>query len=84
MAQTNEGCIGEVENGMTPNQGGTWWFGRGGWCPGEQVKPWVVDLTELAPPGTTADLSYMGTFKNMTPPDNSGNIDLTTYLVISR
>lgn len=83
-ASTNKGCIGQVENGMTPNQGGTWWFGRGGWCPGQQVNPWVVDITELAKPGTTATLKYAGSFQGMTPPDNAGNIHLTSYLVISR
>jgi hypothetical protein len=84
LAQVNDGCVAEVENGMTPNQGGTWWFGRGGWCPGQQVKPWSVDLTELAPPGTTATLRYLGQYNLKPPPDNSGDIQLSSYLVISR
>ena len=48
----NDGCIAEDARGMVPNQSGTWWLGRGGWCPGEQVEPWIVDVTADAKPGT--------------------------------
>src|SRR4029077_3692313 len=82
-ASTNTGCIGQTENGMTPNQGGTWWFGRGGWCPGQQVNPWVVDVTAEVTPGQTAMVSYRGLYKAADPPpDGSGNIDLVSYLVV--
>src|SRR5208283_5153555 len=37
MAGTLAGCIAMEWSGMVPNQGGTWWTGRGGWCPGGQV-----------------------------------------------
>lgn len=82
-AQKNDGCIAHLENGMTPNQAGTWWFGRGGWCPGQQVDPWIVDVTADVVPGQTATIAYVGMFKNMDPPpDNSGDIDLVSYLVV--
>ncbi len=77
-----EGCIGEVENGMVPNQGGTWWFGRGGWCPGQQVEPWVVDVTDSVVPGQTATIRYRGLFNSKTPPDDAGNIVMNSYLVV--
>jgi hypothetical protein len=82
MAGTQDKCIPEVANGMTPNQGGTWWFGRGGWCPGERVAPWVVDATTLATPGQALHLDYHGLYRGQTPPDGSGNIDLSTYVVV--
>jgi hypothetical protein len=83
MAGTDDGCIAEEKNGMVPNQGGTWWFGRGGWCPGKQVDPWVVDVTSAAQAGTTATVSYRGSFQGSDPPDGGGgNIDLASYLVV--
>ena len=78
----NEGCIGEIENGMTPNQGGTWWFGRGGWCPGQQVEPYVVDVTGDVTAGQTATISYKAMVNDSPPPDNAGNIRMVSYLVI--
>jgi len=83
IAGNNKGCIDEVDKGMVPNQGGTWWFGRGGWCPGEQVDPWVQDVTDKVTPGTTAKVSYRGMYGGTAPPpDGSGNIDLTSWLVV--
>jgi hypothetical protein len=80
-AGTEEGCIAQVSGLMVPNQGGTWWFGRGGWCPGQQVTPWIVDLTSLAAPGEDLTISYEGLFGDATPPDDAGDILLSTYLV---
>lgn len=81
-AQTNQGCVQQIDALMVPNQGGTWWFGRGGWCPGQQVTPWVVDLTEAAPAGQELTLTYEGLFGNGTPPDGAGDIQLASYLVV--
>ena len=78
----NEGCIGEIEQGMVPNQGGTWWFGRGGWCPGQQVEPWAADVTEVVTPGEVTTISYQGTLGSVVPPDGAGNIRMVSYLVI--
>ncbi len=81
-ADDEDGCIPAISRGMTPNQGGTWWFGRGGWCPGAPVEPWIIDVTADLTPGTTATFTYAGTLAGRTPPDGSGNIVLTTYLVL--
>ena len=43
---------------------GTWWYGRGNWCDGMDVKPLVVDVT-------TAALSGQGTVE-VTPLDSDG------------
>ena len=82
MAGTMAGCVAEVADGMTPNQGGTWWYGRGGWCPGQQVAPWVVDVTAEVTTGAATTISYRGLFAGADPPDGSGNIDLTSWLVV--
>jgi hypothetical protein len=77
-----EGCVSEIDNGMTPNQGGTWWYGRGGWCPGQQVEPWVVDVTADVTPGGMATVSYRGLLNGNEPPDNAGNIVMSSWLVV--
>lgn len=84
MAATEAGCVAEAASGMTPNQGGTWWYGRGGWCPGQQVTPWLVDITGDVAAGATATLTYRGLYADATPPDGSGDIALSSYLVISK
>ncbi|MBN93483.1 MAG: hypothetical protein CL928_05325 [Deltaproteobacteria bacterium] len=78
------GCIDEIENGMTPNQGGTWWYGRGGWCPGQQVEPTIFDVTAAVEPGGSAEVSYRGLLGGNTPPPNSGNIRMSSWLVVYR
>jgi hypothetical protein len=84
-AQVPDGCVDMVDRGMTPNQYGTWWFGRGGWCPGMQVDPFVVDVSDEAPAGSTATVTYEGRFGGRAPPpDGSGNIALNAWLVIYR
>lgn len=47
---------------MVPNQFGTWPFGRSGWCPGLDVAPWVVDVTEALVSGEN-ELTYRGLFQ---------------------
>ncbi len=82
MAGTETGCVVDTANLMTPNQGGTWWYGRGGWCPGAPVVPWSVDVTKDAVPGTSVTVSYKGLLGGATPPDGTGNIDMNSYLVV--
>jgi hypothetical protein len=81
-AGSDDKCVAQVDEGMTPNQGGTWWFGRGGWCPGQKVEPWVVDVTADVMPGQDAALEYKGLFGSNNPPDNAGNIVMNSYLVV--
>lgn len=61
-AQTLMGCTEQVPDGVVPNQGGTWIYGRGGWCPGLDVTPWVIDVTQDVAPGERNRLTYRGLF----------------------
>ena len=92
IAGVIDGCVQQIEQGTVPNQFGTWPFGRGGWCPGKQVDPWVVDVTDVVVPGETATVTYRGLFEGDTyVPEASGsgsgfgaNINMRSNLVISR
>ncbi|MDP6946032.1 MAG: peptide-N-glycosidase F-related protein, partial [Myxococcota bacterium] len=85
------GCADQVPDGVVPNQYGTWTLGRGGWCPGLDVKPFVADVTEFLTPGEPATLSYEALFMGKTyepqpNPDPSangfpGNIWMYSWLV---
>ncbi|MBI5609301.1 MAG: hypothetical protein HY902_10535 [Deltaproteobacteria bacterium] len=82
LAGASTQCIPSIAGGMVPNQAGTWWFGRGGWCPGMQVEPWIADVTSAAPPGSTAAVAYQALFKGSAPQDGQGSIDGAVWLVV--
>ncbi len=83
-------CQMMVKDGVLPNQYGTWPFGRGGWCPGWDVKPFVADVTSSIIKGgpntlTYKALYYGNDFSPKPPAEPSGfpgRIDATTYLVL--
>lgn len=81
MAGTEEGCIDDIEGQMTPNQWGTWWYGRGGWCPGGIVHPFAVDITGDTTPGEAVTVSYRGLRGGETPDDGSGDIVMNAWVV---
>lgn len=76
-----QGCMAQIAKGAVPNQSGTWWYGRGGWCPGMQVDPWVVDVTAAARPGMVA-VSYQGLFNDKPPAQGLGDIRLSSWLLV--
>jgi hypothetical protein len=86
------GCVDQVPKGVVPNQYGTWFFGRGGWCPGFDVAPWVADVTEAVIKGGDNTITYEGLFQGMPyvpVPTGSGqgfgaNIVMTSWLVVSK
>jgi hypothetical protein len=39
------GCAAQARFGAEPNEHGTWYFGRDGWCDGQDVRPHVWDVT---------------------------------------
>ncbi|MEZ4395223.1 MAG: peptide-N-glycosidase F-related protein [Polyangiales bacterium] len=85
-AQTLDGCRDRVDEGVVPNQHGTWYFGRGGWCPGLDVRPFIADLTADARVGEENELRYRASIGSAAPvaTRDYGNINLSAYLVYSR
>lgn len=52
-------------------QGGTWSAARAGWCPGDAVAPWDVDITASVLPGSIATVDYnVQPYTNFCRPDN--------------
>jgi hypothetical protein len=39
------GCADKTARGAVPNEHGTWYYGRNGWCDGLDVRPMVWDIT---------------------------------------
>lgn len=84
-AQSFSGCAERVDEGVTPNQFGTWYYGRGGWCPGHDVPPVVFDVTSSVTKGANNTLTYSTTYNNapLTAGQGAqGNIVLSSWLVI--
>lgn len=93
QAGSPRGCANAIEQGVVPNQYGTWPYGRGGWCPGLDVAPWTRDVTEALVSGANV-VEYRGLFQGKdyqpVPRDQAqpnsfpGNIRMTSWLVFSR
>jgi hypothetical protein len=80
----DDGCAQKVGDGVVPNQAGTWWFGRNGWCPGQRVDPFTADVTAEAAPGSTVTVSYEATQGGDQPTGNRGNIRHNSWLIIHK
>ena len=83
-AGTESGCANTVDSGTVPNQAGTWWYGRGGWCPGRRVDPFVADVTDFATLGGSTEVSYEAKLNGGAPVDSAGSLELRSWMVISR
>ena len=77
------GCMNQVDQGTVPNQYGTWWYGRSGWCPGKEVQLVMTDVTAQVTPGTDATIDYHG-YYNGSDYTGSANIRMRSWLVISK
>jgi hypothetical protein len=84
MAGNRDGCMTQVAQGTVPNQYGTWWYGRNGWCPGKEVPMVMTDVTGSVTPGQDAEFDYYA-FYNGEPFDESGAvIRLLSWVVFSK
>ena len=83
-AGTATGCQDMVDQGVVPNQYGTWWYGRSGWCPGWEVPVEVTDITDQVVPGEDNLFEYAGYFNGGDFTQSGANIILSSYLVVSR
>ena len=93
-ASDNNYCM-ELETivqGVVPNQYGTWGYGRAGWCPGMDVTPYIIDITDFVSFGEENVIDYdacrvVGN-NCVTPPTCQGDgycpeIAMSSYLIIS-
>lgn len=70
--------------GQVPNQYGTWFYGRHGWCPGQAVQPMAWDVSyDVAFPGQMNVLQYSASLYGSayTGTGTAAEIVLTAYLV---
>lgn len=95
-AGTQWGCADKVPQGSVPNEHGTWMYGRNGWCDGQEVRPWVVDITDdVRLPSSAAkneassssnSISYRGLYegKDPQPSKTAGSIIMESNLIFLR
>ncbi len=76
----NYGCMDQTGIGTVPNQYGTWWYGRNGWCPGKEVPMTTIDITDLVQPGQTNTFQYLATFQGDLYPGGARQ-ETTAWLV---
>ena len=87
-AGSSEGCFEKVNDGVVPNQYGSWPYGRAGWCPGQDVKLIKIDVTDALASGenTFSYAAYLdGEIYEPVVIDENGyraEIYLSSYLVI--
>lgn len=79
----NEGCMKQVADGAVPNQYGTWWYGRSGWCPGKEVKLTMTDITDQVLKGEDNVFDYWGLYNGL-PHPGGPSIVMTSWLVVSK
>ncbi len=84
QAGTNTGCMDQVGEGTVPNQYGTWWYGRSGWCPGREVAPVLTDITSLVTKGAENVFTYSGFYRDEAYTGSGANIRMESWLVIER
>ncbi len=75
-------CAEKVEQGVTPNQGGTWYLDRSSWCPGWTIEEWREDLTGSFVLDAINTVEHMPTYHGGPPP--GGNMDARVELVYYR
>jgi hypothetical protein len=82
-ASTAEDCMERVDEGTVPNQYGTWWYGRAGWCPGKEVPTVMHDITDQVTAGQTASITYRGLTTRGEAYTGSATIRMRSSLVVS-
>jgi len=81
-----------IIQGVIPNQGGTWGYGRAGWCPGMDVHPYVTDITGYINLGEENVIDYSACRVSgnscLTPPTCNGDgycpeVAFSSYIIVS-
>lgn len=82
-SETTFGCRDQVGVGTVPNQYGTWWYGRAGWCPGLEVPTVMSDITDQVVLGAENTFQYYALFDGAEYTGYSTN-RMSSWLVVSR
>ncbi len=82
-ASTMYDCMDKVAEGTVPNQYGTWWYGRAGWCPGKQVNTVTTDITQQVSVGADNTIEYRALYDDQDY-TGSATIYMASWLVFSR
>ena len=81
-----------IVQGVIPNQGGTWGYGRAGWCPGMDVAPYITDITDAVNLGEENVIDYTACRVSgnscFAPPTCNGDgycpeVAFSSYIIIS-
>ena len=87
VAEQPLGCFEQVNDGVIPNQAGTWVYGRNNWCPGTGVKLWNADLSMAASGEGPHTLTYKALVDGvdhvsvLNGADRDASIHMTSWLV---
>jgi len=93
-ASSNNHCMNPETiqtTGVIPNQYGTWGYGRAGWCPGRDVKPYIMDITDYVILGDDNVIDYNACRVSgnscVSPPTCAGDgycpeIAMSSYIII--
>lgn len=81
-SETTYGCRDQVADGTIPNQYGTWWYGRAGWCPGKEVPTVVTDITDQVVIGGENTFEFYNLFDGAEYTGSSYN-RMASWLVVS-
>ncbi len=82
-AGTGYQCQTDTALGTIPNQYGTWWYGRGGWCPGKEVPTVMADITDQVNIGGSNTITYTRTRNGQTY-TGGANVRMNSWIVVSR
>ncbi|MBW2260737.1 MAG: hypothetical protein JRG91_02100 [Deltaproteobacteria bacterium] len=76
-------CMSKVNIGTVPNQYGTWWYGRSGWCPGLEVPLVMTDITSQVAAGSDAVFDYEAYYLGDPYPSSGARIRMRSWVVVS-
>jgi hypothetical protein len=82
-AGDSDDCMTKTSEGTVPNQYGTWWYGRSGWCPGKEVPMVTIDVTDQVALGGDNVFEYQGFYLDAPYPSGGASIVMTSWVVIS-
>lgn len=80
LMENADRCAEWVDRGVTPNQGGTWFFDRSSWCPGWTIEEWREDVSSAVDLLDLNAVSYDSWHGGGNPPPG-GAMNMRTELV---